>query len=43
MEKFEDKFEMSDLLSPKYFILYFVVVIFLLFAGFMYFANKKMI
>ena len=29
--------------SPKYMILFFVVLIFFSFAGYMYFANKKMI
>lgn len=39
----EDRLEDESFLSPKYILCYFVVVIVLLFAGFMYFANKKMI
>ena len=39
----EDRLEDESYLSPKYIIGYFIVVIVLIFVGFMYVANKKMI
>ena len=35
--------ESQSLLNPKYILIFFVVLIILSFAGFMFIANKKMI